>query len=119
MAKDTETGRAVMKQADAIRRFNDQFRQTFVGGTVLTTVGVRELKGADQVAIIRAVQRFDDFHPENDPFEEHDFGAFDHDGTRYFWKIDYYDLDLHHRSKDPADPAFTMRVLTIMRADEY
>lgn len=67
-----------------------------------------------------------------DPFGERDFGAIyqDVDGrwttTRparpsatVFWKIDAYDRDLRFGSEDPANPAVTRRVLTIMLASEY
>jgi hypothetical protein len=50
---------------------------------------------------------------------EHDFGAVDEAGVRYFWKIEYYDRATEFGSPDPADPAVSTRVLTIMRADEY
>jgi hypothetical protein len=66
-----------------------------------------------------AVRLFSDFSPDNDPHEEHDFGTVVCGGERYFWKIDYLDLDLCNASPDPSDPAFTIRVMTIMRADEY
>lgn len=54
-----------------------------------------------------------------DPHSEHDFGAFTLHGERLFFKIDYYDLGLTAHSPDPADPAVTQRVLTIMLASEY
>ena len=55
----------------------------------------------------------------NDPHEEHDFGAFDADGQRVFFKIDYFDESLTYHSPDPADPSVTKRVITIMLAEEY
>ena len=65
------------------------------------------------------VELFDAFTPDNDPHQEHDFGSFDHHGETIFWKIDYYDLNLALASPEPADPAVTRRVLTLMRAEEY
>ena len=43
----------------------------------------------------------------------------DDERERVFWKLDYYDRDLRFGSEDPANPAVTRRVLTIMLADEY
>jgi Protein of unknown function (DUF3768) len=68
---------------------------------------------------VSAVQRFDSVKPENDPHGEHDFGAVDIGGQRLFCKIDYYHLRLRDGSDDPANPAVTRRVITIMLASEY
>ena len=57
--------------------------------------------------------------PTNDPYGDADFGAFEHNGSRIFWKVDAYDRDLRYGSPDPADPRVTRRVLTIMLAGEY
>ena len=62
--------------------------------------GIADLPPADKTVIVFRVLTFDDFDPENDPYCEHDFGAFDHNGDRIFWKIDYYDLQMRQASPD-------------------
>lgn len=110
---------AAARTADRIRVLNDNFRSTFVGGRLLTTATVAELPVDIKARLFLAVQSFSDFTTDNDPHREHDFGAIELDGEKYFWKIDYYTLDLEGGAEDPADPDKTTRVLTIMRADEY
>lgn len=105
--------------AIVIRNLNDSFRKSFVGGAVVMTPGVSAMPALDRAALLRAVRAFEAFNIDNDPHGEHDFGAFEHAGVKYFWKIDYYDRALQMHSPDPADPTVTKRVLTIMRADEY
>jgi hypothetical protein len=106
-------------KTDKIRELNDQLRQNFAGGAAVMTPGIAAL-GAEAVArIVKTVAVFDDFCHANDPHEEHDFGAFDADGQRVFFKIDYFDESLTYHSPDPADPSVTKRVITIMLAEEY
>ena len=62
---------------------------------------------------------FDDFKPDNDPYGEHDFGAFEVDGHKFFFKVSYYDITMEFGSDDPANPEVTKRVLTLMLAEEY
>ena len=102
-----------------IRALNDELRQNFAGGAAVMTPGIAAL-GAEAVAqIVKTIAVFDDFCHANDPHEEHDFGAFDADGHRILFKIDYYDESLSYQSPDPADPSVTKRVITIMLAEEY
>jgi Protein of unknown function (DUF3768) len=68
---------------------------------------------------VEAVRTFATFGRTNDPHSEHDFGAVEINGEKFFWKIDYYDLAMSQHSVDPSDPEATIRVLTLMRADEY
>ena len=40
-------------------------------------------------------------------------------GNRVIFKIDYLDRSRRIHSPDPADPKVTVRVMTVMLADEY
>lgn len=102
-----------------IQVLNDRFRRTFTGGQVLMTSGVSSLPQSKLITLMNLVRTFDDFCEENDPYGEHDFGKIELNGTAYFWKIDYYDVDLTYGSPDPTDETVTRRVLTVMRAEEY
>ena len=103
----------------AIRALNDELRQNFATGTALMTAGVAAL-GAEAVArIVKTIAVYDDFCHANDPYEEHDFGVFEIDGHKLFFKIDYYDKSRSFHSPDPSDPSVTERVITIMLAEEY
>ncbi len=101
-----------------IARQNDHFRR-HPGSDWLVTSGVQAKGPIFVLSATSAVRAFDAFTSDNDPYGEHDFGAFDLCGERLFWKIDYYDKDLRFGSPDPADPAVTRRVLTIMLASDY
>ena len=113
------TAIAAPAKSSRVRALNDNFRSTFVGGQVVMTQGVDDLPPETKVRVLTAVRSFDKFDQENDPHREHDFGTFDIEGQTYFFKLDYYALDMDGGSEDPADPSVTTRVLTIMRADEY
>ena len=103
--------------APIIAALNDQARQTLKECRVVITQGVQGLK--DVPDLLDQVRRYDAFTPNNDPYGEHDFGAIRYQGQTIFWKIDYYDLDLHMHSPDPSNETVTARVLTIMLAEEY
>ena len=62
---------------------------------------------------------FEAFEAGDDPPGEHDFGALTVRGRRVLFKLDYYDTELAAGSPDPADPAVTTRVLTVMLASEH
>ena len=112
-----------------VRELNDKLRKTLTGGTVLMTAGIIALGGDKQAEVLAKVRTFDAFTDDNDPWNEHDMGVFEIElpgpgfgGTvteRVMWKMDYYDLTRAYMSPDPADPAVTERVLTIMLASEY
>lgn len=108
-----------MNNASAIAKLNDAFRANPSLGTFVLTAGILTDMPQDVAAILNKVRTFKDFNESNDPYGEHDFGAFDFKGKNIFWKIDYYDRNFEFASPDAADVNVTNRVLTVMYADEY
>ena len=74
-----------------IRALNDALRQTLTGGHAVITPGVAALGQAAVARIIKTIAVYDDFCNANDPYEEHDFGAFEAEGHTIFFKIDLYE----------------------------
>lgn len=112
-------GAALDQQLARIRALNDRLRVQGRGGVILMTDGIAAL-GQDAVEkVFDAVRRFNRFDEGNDPHGEHDFGGLEVDGRSVFWKIDYYDRSRQAGSPDPADEKVTVRVLTVMLAEEY
>ena len=110
-----------MKKSEVIAAVNDQLRRSlpFVPksvGKFTLTPGVAYHRALDE--IILKVRAFNQFSEDNDPYGEHDFGAIEVDGGKFFWKIDYYDSDYEFGVEDPTS-SICRRVLTIMRTDEY
>jgi len=119
-------------EANVIAAQNDLFRKALtcgasmveaalygIKGRVLLTQGVSNSGGDFQTEAMAAVAAFETFTTDNDPHGDHSFGAITIQGEKLFWKIDLYDLDFVYGSDAPADPTKTMRVLTIMYAQEY
>src|SRR5271155_3871976 len=102
-----------------IRSLNDELRQNLAGGVAVMTPGVAALGEEATARINKTIAVFDDFCHANDPHEEHDFGSFEAEGYTIFFKIDYLDRSLTYHSPDPTDQAVTVRVITVMLADEY
>lgn len=102
-----------------IRELNDRLRTTGSGGMYLLTNGIAALSVPEVATICGAMAAFTDFTPDNDPHGEHDCAVMQIGDHRIIWKIDYYDRDRIYGSPDPANPAVTTRILTIMLAEEY
>src|SRR5688572_24480987 len=120
-SKNTRGGNnpaAVERQAQ-LRALNDKLRVSGQGGMVVMTDGIASLGAVAVKEIFDAVAAFQDFNPDNDPWSEHDCAVMSVNGTRIIWKIDYYDRSRRYHSPDAADPKVTVRVLTVMRSDEY
>ena len=80
-------------ETEIIREANDRFRRgdQSVPGRMLITEGIQAVlneTGSDPSVIVGIVHAFDTFTEDNDPYVLRDFGAFDFQGHRCFWKID-------------------------------
>ncbi len=102
-----------------VRRLNDNLRIHGRGGIVLVTDGIAGLDPSTINQIFAAVTSFNSFNADNNPHGDHDCAILTVAGVEVLWKIDSYDRSRRFRSPDPTDPKVTVRVLTIMRADEY
>ena len=85
----------------------------------MLTQGIQALGQKAVAEIIAKVRAFDQFTEGNDPYREHDFGKIVHGQETVLWKIAYYDRAMEFHSPDPADPAVTTRVMTVMLGEEY
>jgi len=108
-----------MSSQDEIRSLNDQLRRSQVGGKVMLSAGLVALFEKDLAAVVELVRAFDDFSEDNDPYGEHDFGAFEYQGQTINWKIDYHALDIQHGSENPANAAITKRVFSIRKEKQF
>ena len=102
-----------------IKVLNDKFRKTLLGGKVMLTRGIYSKGQAVINEILNSVKTFNNFNENNDPYNEHDYGSFVYNGQKIMWKIDYYDRNLQYYSDNPADINKTIRVMTVMLAEEY
>jgi len=97
---------------------NDKLRTSLTPdprNRIMLTASVKE--SPEKNRVLSEVKSFSNFTPENDPYGEHDFGAVEIEGTKYFFKFDYYDHNLEYGA-DPKTDDYTL-VLTIMEARDY
>jgi hypothetical protein len=104
-----------LDRAEKIAAINDSYRQNMPSDVMLTR-GVRNMV-VGLPGLMKAIQQFNTFDEDNDPWREHDFGSLVWNGNKVFWKIDYYDQELKF-GQDPLSPE-CRRVMTVMLASEY
>ena len=130
MAEDTPETARPKHDHHEIARLNDWLRENVTSpgaNRVMMTAGIADLIGdvalfrgfRKRAELLRVIRDFDTFDHDNDPYGHHDLGSLEFEGIACLWKIDYYNVDLSAGSDDPADPFKTVRVLTILRADEW
>ncbi|MEM7666342.1 MAG: DUF3768 domain-containing protein [Pseudomonadota bacterium] len=112
-----------------IAELNDRFRVALgisqlcggIPGQCLLTCGIADLDKVLKAEVLDTVRSFSVFEEGNDPYGEHDFGAFDIEGVgKVFWNIDYYEnTQCLYGAEHPENLTQSYRVLTIMLAEEY
>ena len=55
---------------------------------MLITSGIQNEGEEFVAAVLAAVRAFNNFHPDNDPHGEHDFGTLSVEGIQIFFKLD-------------------------------
>jgi len=108
-----------VERRERICALNDQLRRFNTGGRIMITKGVVAEGETFLTTALLMIAAFSDFSEANDPYGEHDFGAVTVGRERLFWKIDYYDQSLTCAAVDPAQEDGCVRVLTVMKAEEY
>jgi uncharacterized protein DUF3768 len=85
VGSEQECAMADPKERSArIAALNDELRKTGLGGRWVTTSGVKAESSAFIRAAVKAVQNFDAFTEENDPYGEHDFATIKVEGSTSF-----------------------------------
>ncbi len=103
-----------------IRYLNDELRTEGACRNGRIVAAGRLAQEAEKINdLVRAVAAYDDWNDGDDPYGEHDFGKLDVNGEAVIFKIDYYSLDEMDGSEHPDDPAVTIRIMTLMYADDY
>lgn len=110
-------------RTEAIARLNDRCRQGYdrtarivVTSTCLATFS-NESIASQAIAQAMLLQNLRGYSFPSD-VPERDRGDFVMDGTRVYFRIDYYDTKLAYGSEDPTDASVTRRVLTMMLRED-
>ena len=82
----------------------------------MMTATVSALPDDVRARAIELTRTFDNFTPDNDPHNEHDFGSFEIDDQKFIFKHGLYE---EPGVKGLDEAPIVTRVLIIMLADEY
>ena len=92
-------------------------------GFITMTQGVAAAPGEFWLKVLAklASLRPKDFPAGDDPYRERDFAAFEVEGEKLYFKIDYFQRGSNHLAgaENPENAETTERVLTVMLREEY
>lgn len=110
-----------MTHTEKIRALNIAFwRNPVMNGRLMMSSGVADRDALFHHRCIAALATYDAWTQDNDPHGEADMCVLDVQGETVWAKLDYYDRhDQNFGSEDPADPAKTLRIGTLMLPEEY
>lgn len=113
------TDSPISERTDRIRQLNDQLRTLRGSGKIHIIGALADMGEEMQKEVLTAVATFAGFNEGDDPYGEHDFGTVTVEGEQFMFKIDYYAPDLENGSDDPADPAKTVRIMSVFHTSDY
>jgi hypothetical protein len=109
-----------MNKRAEIRRLNDCFRKNpQLLGKIVMTRNVADMGPVFLVKCLYTLKVYDAFTKDNDPYGEHDMCTFEVDGQKVWFKIEYFNHDMTAGSEDPANPAVTVRLGTLLFPEDY
>ena len=122
--RKNKSQKGAIETSKLIANLNDNLRRYWYSsahGVTVLTAGVQALANSEPLidCLMQAISDYNNFTPDNDPYQEHDFGCVTFWKERIFWKIAYYNPAMTEHSTDASDTLVTKRVLTVMLAGEY
>src|SRR5262245_60943851 len=96
-----------------VRELNASLWRSLAVERIFLTASVEAISKESKAAIFDRVREAFGKEAENDLIR------IECDGVCYIAKIEFFSRDLSGPSPDPSNPMQTVRVLTLMRADEY
>ena len=121
----TQLAETTMTQSQVCARLaeqNDAFRRREPAGGSgqwVFTTAIDDEGPEFLAACLAAVQAYDGFTKDNDPYGSREMGFMEVKGKKVWWKIDLYNRTYDGGAEHPTSLADTRRVLTILFPSDY
>ena len=122
---NAQVAESTMTQAQMCARLaeqNDAFRKRLPeggSGQWVFTTAIDDEGPAFLRACLEAVEAYDGFTEDNDPYGTHEMGFMEVMGKKVWWKIDLFNLTFDGGAENPTSLTETRRVLTILYPSDY
>lgn len=103
-------------QAQHERHLNDKLRREMPHGSVIIRGGAKQFSNDQLFALTKLIQDYDDFLPDKEADDLHDFGALAFQGVDIVWRIEA--VHVEHAACSGTSPT-VQRHLIVMLVDEF